>query len=275
MLTPDPRISSFPAYRKPRRWQGAVLALVALAGIVAAALVPRVAQDPGYHQFADARHIAGVPNFWNVFSNLGFLLVGGFALVAVCRMPAAALRLRCIVFCLAVLGVGLGSSWYHLAPSTPALVWDRLPMSVAFMALFCLVLGDRVSWRLANRLSWPLMLIGAASVLYWYWTETRGVGDLRPYGLVQFLPMLLMPLLLLAFPGSRGSAGWLWLTALGYGLAKLAEHFDAAIYAAIGLSGHSIKHMLSAAAVMFAVLALLRLETHDASRIGWAMKPVR
>ena len=77
-------------------------------------------------------------------------------------------------------------------------------MSVAFMALFSLVLGDRVSWRLGEALAWPLMLLGAASVLYWYWTETRGAGDLRAYGVVQFLPILLMPLMLLTVSGEPG-----------------------------------------------------------------------
>ncbi len=39
-------------------------------------------------------------------------------------------------------------------------------------------------------------------------------------------------------------------------LAKLAEHFDAQIYSAISFSGHSIKHLLSGLAVLFAVKAL-------------------
>ena len=41
--------------------------------------------------------------------------------------------------------VAIGSGWYHHAPSNATLVWDRLPMTVAFMALFAAVLMDRVS----------------------------------------------------------------------------------------------------------------------------------
>ena len=39
---------------------------------------------------------------------------------------------------------------------------------------------------------WPLVLAGVASVGYWYWSEIQGQGDLRAYGVAQFLPMLLI-----------------------------------------------------------------------------------
>lgn len=37
---------------------------------------PPIYQDESYHAFADQRTILGIPNFWNVISNLGFLIVG-------------------------------------------------------------------------------------------------------------------------------------------------------------------------------------------------------
>ncbi|MCH7479390.1 MAG: alkaline phytoceramidase, partial [SAR324 cluster bacterium] len=45
--------------------------------------------------------------------------------------------------------------------------------------------------------------------------------------------------------------GAAWLLAVGiYGLAKLAEFYDGAIYAATGgLGGHTLKHFLGAGAV--------------------------
>jgi hypothetical protein len=77
---------------------------------------------------------------------------------------------------------------------------------------------------------------------------------------VQFLPIVLMPLLLLTGPGSRRSAMWLWSTFAGYVLAKIAEHFDGPIYDAIGFSGHSIKHIIGSIAVLFAVRAMLEMK---------------
>jgi hypothetical protein len=244
-----------------REW---VLAAVSLAAIVATLFVPAIPQDPAYHAFVDMRELVGVPNFWNVFSNVGYLVVGVYGLMNVRRLSSPEMRPAYITFCVGVFFVGFGSSWYHYTPSTESLVWDRLPMAVGFMALFSLVLADRVSGLLAQRLLWPLVAAGVASVFYWAWTEQRGAGDLRPYALVQFLPIVLMPLLLLMFPGSGRSTVWLWYTFAGYAVAKVAEQLDGPIYAALGLSGHSIKHFVSSVAVLFAVFALLEMKLRSA-----------
>jgi Na+/melibiose symporter-like transporter len=96
-------------------------------------------------------------------------------------------------------------------------------------------------------------------VFYWSWTERHGRGDLRPYALVQFLPLLLIALMLWLYPGNRASTRWLWWAFLMYFLAKLAEAFDAPIFSAVGISGHSFKHLLSALAILYALFALLHL----------------
>lgn len=243
--------------RKLRLW---LLALLSLSAAVAAFLIEPVPQDPAYHGFVDQRRVFGVANFWNVISNIGYLLVGVFGLARLKQVQAPVLRHGYLIFCIAVIFVALGSSWYHYAPTNESLVWDRLPMAPGFMALFALLLGERISWPLAQRLLWPLVFLGIASVLYWAWTEDRGAGDLRPYALVQFLPILLMPLLLLLFPGNAASGRWLWWTFAGYVLAKIAEHFDGAIHGALGISGHSLKHFVSSAAVLFAVFAMQAMQ---------------
>lgn len=132
-------------------------------------------------------------------------------------------------------------------------------MTVAFMAFFSMVVRDRISEQLGNRILWPLVLAGVASIGYWYWSELQGQGDLRAYGVIQFLPLLLMPLMLIICAGKGLSAPWLWGTLGTYALAKVAEHFDKAIYDVTGIvSGHSIKHVLGSLAVLWAVFAVLR-----------------
>ena len=247
-------------------WRGWLLGGAAFVATAGTLLVPRIPQDPSYHLFADTRTIAGIANFWNVISNAPFALVGVYGLTRTPRLLSRSLWPGYVVFCVAVIGVCFGSAYYHYAPSTPALVWDRLPMSIAFMAVFTLVLGDRVNPAFGRTLLGPLLIIGAASVFYWAWTERQGVGDLRPYALVQFLPLVLIVVILWLYPGSRESTAWLWWSFLMYFLAKVAERFDAPIYRAVGFSGHTMKHLLSALAVLFALFALLRLgSTHRRS----------
>jgi hypothetical protein len=229
---------------------------VAVAAIAAAFWLDRIPQDPAYHEFADGNALFGIQNFWNVASNLPFLFVGLVGLAWRSRLRDGAQQSQFLVFCIGVALVGFGSAYYHWSPSTPTLVWDRLPMTIAFMALFSAVIQDRVSERLGQVLLWPLIIAGIATIAWWHYSELAGRGDLRPYAVVQFLPMLLIPLMLLLFSGRGLRDSWLWATLAAYMLAKVAEYFDTAIYGATGiLSGHCIKHLLAALAVWWAVRA--------------------
>ena len=222
---------------------------------------PAIHQPLAYHHFADTRTLLGVPNFWNVLSNLPFLIVGiaGLAWTAArLKHIAPILQRPWLILFAGVALVGLGSSWYHLAPSNATLVWDRLPMTIAFMAFFAIILGEHIDLKLTHWLLWPLLIAGVASVFYWEATD-----DLRPYALVQFLPVLLIPLILVLYPRQGSGAVW---AALGfYVLAKLLEQFDPQVYAAFGrqMSGHSLKHV-AAAVGMWALLAGLK-GRHSAS----------
>jgi len=232
------------------------LALVTAAAVAGVFLLDAIPQDPAYHVFADRRVLFGIPNFWNVATNLPFLIVGlaGWATIRRIASPPLATHYR--LLCIAIALVAFGSGWYHLAPSNASLVWDRLPMTVAFMALFSALLADRVSWLLGRALLWPLVVAGMASIAWWMRTEAVGAGDLRAYALVQFLPMLLTPLVLLLWREGGLAARPLWLAIAAYALAKLAEHFDAAIFAATGfVGGHAVKHLLAALATGWIVRA--------------------
>jgi hypothetical protein len=234
-----------------------ILALVSVAAVVALLLHGRIPQDPAYHLFADTREIAGIDNFWNVLSNLPFLLFGLYGLSRYRRLAEPRSRAAYVALCVGVLGVGLGSAYYHHAPSSQSLIWDRLPMTVAFMALFSMLLEEREvvgsgSWTL-----WPLLVFGVAAVAYWRWTETRGIGDLRPYVLVQFLPIILIPIILLLFKSGYLSNRLLIAALVLYFAAKIFEYFDRQIFQSTGiLSGHTIKHLLAGIAVLCIILAV-------------------
>jgi hypothetical protein len=220
------------------------LAAVSLAGLL---LVPPIPQSQLYHAFADQRTLCGVPHFWNVVSNLPFILVGALGLMHVRRDLSAS------VFFLGVFLTGFGSSYYHWAPNDWGLFWDRLPMTLAFMAILSNIIEERVDERVGQLLLWPLVALGVVSLLVWLRFD-----DLRLYAWVQFFPCIVLPLMLWLLP-PKYTGTWLWFVALGfYVLAKILEHYDAAIYHALGvMSGHPIKHV-AAAAACYAVYRLFR-----------------
>lgn len=237
--------------------------------------VDPIPQDATYHLFADARAFLGVPNFANVVSNAGFAVVGVMGLLWILRRGARLFpdRSHARPYRLFFVGVGLvslGSAYYHWAPSNETLLWDRLPMAVAFMSLSSAVVADRVHARAGN--GWLLALLvalGLASLLHWHWTESIGRGDLRLYALVQFYPMLAIPVICLLFPERHYTAGRYIAWIIGwYGLSKLLEFLDHEVFALSShlVSGHTLKHIAAAVATYVALHMLVDSQGRSARR---------
>ncbi|MES1913072.1 MAG: hypothetical protein MHM6MM_005302 [Cercozoa sp. M6MM] len=306
-----------------------LVAVVVLVVIITFATIKPIRQDQKYHDFADKRScfVFGkeVHNCADVLTNLAFSVVGilGAARVVWCRVGGypchAPLSVwsekACFaVFFLGVFAVAPGSAYYHWDPNDDRLVWDRLPMTVAFMSLFAIVLSERVPtlfWRRqprqSSRISLPsrrtsfnddidvsylpdsvldeplhieppcdtsvarfsplrhmialvlLLVVGVISVVVW-----ALVDDLRLYVLVQFLPMPILAVLMLARKASppfldiesndviytRTDAASIAALVL-YGGAKITELLDNEIFDATNgvIGGHAIKHLLAALAV--------------------------
>ena len=91
------------------------------------------------------------------------------------------------------------------------------------------------------------------------YTEQLGRGDLRLYGLVQFLPLILLPLVLLMYPPRWSRGADYWMVGGWYLLAKLLELFDRNVFNLTGgISGHTLKH-LSAAMAAWWLLRMLKM----------------
>ncbi|HXY03495.1 MAG TPA: hypothetical protein VEI49_07930 [Terriglobales bacterium] len=241
----------------------AILIAITLAAIVITALLPRIPQDPAYHNFADQRAFLALANFMDVASNVPFLLVGLWGLLVVHSRRTVFLadseRWPYLIFFLGVALTSLGSSYYHLHPNNARLVWDHLPMTLGFMAVVAVILTERVS-RKAGVASLPLVAsAGVASVAYWYATETSGHGDMRPYGLVQFGSLLIVLVILLLFRSRYTQQKWFAIALAAYVAAKLLETFDRAVYATLRIvSGHTLKHIVAAGAACCLVQMLLQ-----------------
>lgn len=232
----------------------ALIILLTTAAIVGLLFVEPIPQDLGYHQFKDSDLIFAIPNFWNVVSNIAFFIVGALGVIKL-REPG---RLKIIpdikfvYYCLfsGMILVAFGSGYYHIHPDNQTLVWDRLPMTIVFMALFSIVVGEFISTRPAKAVFPSLIICGISSVLYWHFTELSGKGDLRFYALIQFLPMLLIPVILFTFDSKYTKVSSYWWLLAAYVIAKLFEYFDGQVLTATGLiSGHSIKHIVAASGI--------------------------
>lgn len=235
--------------------------------ILAAAWLSPLAQPAEYHHFADQRSFFGIPNFNDVVSNLAFLLSGGAGLGFLWRIrqqPEHTTFEDCKeslpywVLFLSVTTVAFGSFYYHWTPDVDHLLWDRLPIVIAIAALLSATLVDRVS-KTAGLVALPLLVtLAVLSVLYWYWTEQQGAGNLNFYLVMQFYPILLIVWLSLRFP-SRYSYGYVVFQVIAlYAAAKLFEILDSQIFAWTNgwISGHTLKHLVAAFAAYWIVRML-------------------
>lgn len=234
--------------------------LALFAGLLLAAVLAihgPIAQSAAYHAFSDQRSLLGIAHAGDVLSNLGFLLAAAYGAWRLRHSTLAGAERSALAVFVAALGLtALGSAWYHLAPDDARLVWDRLPIALACGALLAAVLRSRLA----------LLLLAAcafASVLWW-----RASGDLRPYLLLQAAPLILVPLLQWQHDAPAGQRRACGLAIALYVLAKLCEVADQAWFDVLGaVSGHTLKHLLAAAAAVVLVRALTpgsaRPDRHD------------
>ena len=225
--------------------------------IIVVFLLHPIAQPLSFHHFADHRSWLEIANFGNVASNLPFLIVGviGLQLTWKARVTSS-IRLIYTILFIGVFLTGLGSGYYHSNPNNNTLVWDRIPMTIISMALFSATVAELISMQWGLRLLLPLVLLGVASVYWWHYTEDNGHGDLRLYMLIQYYPMLFIPLILWLFykPTHKPTLKCLLWVVIWYVIAKLFELLDNPIYTTFGISGHTLKHLAAAMSTWYFVI---------------------
>jgi hypothetical protein len=254
----------------PPGWLYWMPSLLVAMMIVALYLYGPISQAPGYHDFADKRVLGGAPHGADVWSNLGFALVGiwGFVRLLPQRRhpqlergwPGYAL------FLLALIGTSAGSALYHWSPDNFRLIWDRLPIALACAGLLAAVRCETRSSSAGRATAAILVLLATAGVAWWYLTGIYGQDDLRPYLLMQCLPLVLIPLwqkIYHAPAADRKAFAW----AIGcYVMAKAAELGDHALFDAVHMvSGHTLKHVFATLAAAVIVWRLTKRITETES----------
>lgn len=243
--------------------------------LLAACLLPPLAQPAAFHAFADDRALWNLPNALDVLSNLPFALAGVAGLLVLRRVHVMALsgvQRRCAaLFFTGLVVTSLVSGWYHLQPDDLGLAFDRAGMSLAFAGLLGLAVAAQLGDRAGGLFAKALVPLASASILAWFFT-----GNLLPWVLLQGGGMVL--LVALAFGRSRPGelhVRW-WLVLAAYAVAKLFEAGDAFIHAATGelLSGHTLKHLVAAAAALPVIGGLRALPGRHNARQEPAHRPV-
>jgi hypothetical protein len=237
--------------------------LIVCAAAIALLLYGPIVQFAHYHAFADQSVMAGLPHAADVLSNLPFLLIaiwGGWHLWPQRDHPAlkagyAGYRL----FLIGLFLTAFGSSFYHLAPDNARLVWDRLPIALVCAGLLAAV---RAETRPTVNGEWNAVLLGLfaiASVAWWAVTERLGTGDLRPYLLLQAMPLVLIPLWQTIYRAPRADRQAFVIALLLYAIAKVTEIQDHEILSITHvISGHTLKHLLAAMATGVLVSRLIQ-----------------
>ena len=256
----DPRARCHPLRQNLSRAEAGLL--LGMAALLALALFgPVLPASAHQHTLADQRALWGIPCALDVLSNLPFAIAGLWGLVALRRaapgMLDATSRALVTLFFAGLVCTAAGSALYHWQPQDAGLLWDRLGMVLPFAGLLGLAGASRVSARAGAAAAGTVLLAGPLAVLWWSHS-----GNLLPWAVVQLGGMLVV--LALACLPRRDGALALHLGAVMalYALAKLFEAADHAVFEATGqaVSGHSLKHVLAAAAAwpVLAALAALR-----------------
>jgi hypothetical protein len=239
-----------------------LFALLSAAGIVGPALpTPELAAAA----YADKRAWHVLPNAMDVLSNLPFAAIGIWGLLRLRRIDRAHKDLQDVqagnaldcawMFFAGLILTAAGSAFHHLQPDGLRLAADRAGMAVAFAGILGVAVCDRVSARAGWPAAWFTLAGGLLAVGVHHET-----GNVLPWALVQYGGMALILALALAKPVSGAIGVRLGRVIFLYGLAKLFELSDHAIYEATQqlVSGHTLKHLTAALAALPVLHALGR-----------------
>ena len=233
---------------------GFLIGLIIL--LLLAIFLPAIAQNQNYHNFIDQRTFFRIKNASNTLSNLAFIVVGLWGLINFYKNKyikiSNSFSVLLNLFFVSIILTGLGSSYYHLSPNDFTLVFDRLALSLTFAVILAMLASIRISERSGFHTLAELIILAPLSVLLWNYN-----GNLTPYAVLQFGGIIIIVLTLLLTKAPKQSPCFASLIIL-YGFAKLAEFYDVEIFKLSQnlISGHTLKHLIGALAVLIFILPL-------------------
>ena len=237
-----------------------ILILVILISFLIMMSFDTISQVQSYHDFADKRIIFGIPNFFDVTTNVFFAIFGFIGLNFCLRKKQKTALWSWIIFFSGVTIVSLGSGYYHLNPNNNSLFWDRLPMTIGFMGLFIAILSEYVNPNIDKFVLIPASLVGLSSVIYWHF-----IDDLRFYYWIQLIPLLTIPIVMIVFKSKFTHQRYLIYALMFYLLAKITETYDREIFSFTyqQISGHFLKHILASLGPLYIYFMIKKREVRN------------
>lgn len=227
-----------------------LLSIILMAILICVGPIPQLSM---YHDFADKRSIFGIPYGLNILSNFAFLFA---ALYGIFNTKQNFLNRFSFIFYMLffvfIILAALGSVYYHLNPNNLTLYWDRLSTSLAITTMASgLILEMCKNYKLGLGLSLSLIIFGVFSVVYWEYSEQIGRGDLRLYAITQALSLFIIVIAILDYP-KRNQNKYLITAICLLAIARFTEMHDHFLFNLTQhlISGHTLKHLFGAAAVM-------------------------
>jgi hypothetical protein len=225
--------------------------------------LPPLPFDPKYHEFADKRIFLGVPHFFDVMSNVPYLIFGLMGIYfSFQSYKEKKISWPFFFFFTGIFYVCFGSIYYHLHPTTERLIWDRVPMTFAFMGLL-VGLMDQFIWEKSTKYFLiPFLLLGLFSVFYWYHLEIQNNGDQRLYFWVQSIPLIMICFCLFNSKPFFKKTKFYFYALLFYLVSKIFEFNDHKIFLITDnyLSGHTLKHLSSSFSIFLILSGLKKRE---------------
>ncbi|KAI9118423.1 hypothetical protein K1719_010755 [Acacia pycnantha] len=243
-------------WKRTRIWAGMVFGC-----IVFLFFTPKIPRSPYHHHFLDMRNLLGVPSTLNVITNFPFLVVGVLGLVftlegGVFNISSQGEAFAWALYYAGIVGIAFGSAYYHLKPDNSRVLWDTLPMMVAYAFLFSCLVIERIGQRIGLCCLFTLLFASFLSVAY-----ERIYSDIRFCVIFQLILPFAIPGVAFMYPSRyTHSTYWFWSTGI-YLLAKFEAVADKKIYYVNSyiISGHSLEHLcLALIPILLSVMLIYR-----------------
>uniref|UniRef100_A0A5B7BG68 Uncharacterized protein n=1 Tax=Davidia involucrata TaxID=16924 RepID=A0A5B7BG68_DAVIN len=156
--------------------RGRLLGVAFLTWLFLMLAAPKISHSPRYHIFVDMRNFLGIPSTLNVITNFPFLIVGvlGFVLCLQGNFFVISSRGEIwgwAIFYAGIAAMAFGSAYYHLKPDDSRVIWDTLPMMIAYSAVFSSLIVERVGARIGLTCLFAFLLLAIISTACESWLQ--------------------------------------------------------------------------------------------------------